>query len=99
MDIQVQENENNVEVSFSGALGFKDHMAFNEFMTTLQGKKHDVIFDLTRLETIDSAGIGMLFLARDLIKKSNGELSLKNPNGQVSRVFEIAGIPQQIKVV
>lgn len=98
MEIQQHEEGGVLTVRFSGSLGFQDHMSFNEFMNSIKDQKRTVSFDLTNLEMIDSAGIGMLFLAKKLVEQSHGELILKNPRGQVKRVFEITSIGKQISI-
>ncbi len=100
MEIKVTEGENDaVNIDISGTFGFQDHIAFNDIMAQIQDKKKSVTFDLEHLEMIDSAGIGMLFLAQKLIKKSHGEMTLKNPVAQVKRVFDITSIGQQIPII
>jgi HptB-dependent secretion and biofilm anti anti-sigma factor len=41
------------------------------------------------VQEVDSAGLGMLLLARDEAKKNNRELILKGPCGQVKRMFGV----------
>jgi ABC-type transporter Mla MlaB component len=42
-----------------------------------------------RFELIDSAGLGMLLLARDEAKKDNRQLILKGPCGREKRMFGV----------
>jgi len=100
MEIHINDDEPDVlNVSLSGSFGFQDHMIFNDFIEEIQDQKKSVIFDLQALEMIDSAGIGMLFLAHKTIEHINGDMVLKNPKGQVKRVFDLTSLDQKIKVV
>lgn len=99
MEIQISETGDTVNASIRGNLNFQDHVAFNEFLARIQDKKRHVTFDLSGLDMIDSAGIGMLFLAHKIIQKSQGSMALKNPNGQVKRVFDITSISREIRVI
>jgi anti-anti-sigma factor len=46
-----------------------------------------MVIDLSKLEFIDSAGLGMLLIARDEAKKAGRNLTLRGPQGQVKRTF------------
>ncbi len=90
--------ENDIIVHLEGKLNFQDHTEFNALINNFQNTKKTITFDLSALEAIDSAGIGMLFLAHKIITKMGGHLHLKNPQGQVRRVFEITSIDKQLQV-
>ena len=53
------------------------------------GSRRHVI-DLSQVEFIDSAGLGMLLLARDEGKRKNLDVCLRRPRGQVKRMLEVA---------
>ena len=46
--------------------------------------------ELSQVEFVDSAALGILLLARDEAEKSSTKLVLKSPQGQVKRMFEIS---------
>jgi len=98
MDLTTDENETNIIIRLKGELSFKDHIDFNAFLKDLPHSSKSIVFDLSELIAIDSAGIGMLFLAQKVIEKSGGNMSLKNPTGQVKRVFDITKIGQSISI-
>jgi HptB-dependent secretion and biofilm anti anti-sigma factor len=77
-------------VSMSGEFTFTDHAQFKTLVTRLfETKDAPVVIDLSKLEFIDSAGLGMLLLARDEAKKTNRSLVLRGPSGQVKRMFGV----------
>jgi HptB-dependent secretion and biofilm anti anti-sigma factor len=80
----------NARVSISGEFTFIDHLAFREIANRLfeTGDK-PVVIDLSQLQFIDSAGLGMLLIARDEAKKANRGLTLRGPQGQVERMFAV----------
>jgi len=55
-----------------------------------------VIFDLTKVDYIDSAGIGMLALATGKVKAAGGKLVLVAPPG---RVLDMLKLTQMLTVV
>ena len=88
--MQFQLNHNSSLVSMSGEFTFTDHAQFKSLMTHLfETKDAPVVIDLSKLEFIDSAGLGMLLLARDEAMKTNRALILRGPSGQVKRMFGV----------
>jgi anti-anti-sigma factor len=82
--------QNDARVTISGEFTFSDHVAFREVAGRLfQAKDHTVVVDLSQLQFIDSAGLGMLLVARDEAGKAGRMLVLSQPQGQVKRMFTI----------
>lgn len=78
-------------VAVSGELMFSDHTAFRAMAERLlKSESRPLAIDLSQLTFIDSAGLGLLLIARDEAGKTNRELVLRNPVGQVKRMFDIA---------
>ena len=79
------------EISLSGRFTFSDHGTFRTMIGEMEdsGSRRHVI-DLSQIEFIDSAGLGMLLLARDEGKRKNLDVSLRRPQGQVKRMLEVA---------
>jgi anti-anti-sigma factor len=88
--MEIQVDRETARISMSGEFTFTDHGPFkqmvNEIVTV---KSRSIVIDLSRLEFIDSAGLGMLLLARDEAKKNDRELILRQPSGQVKRMFGV----------
>lgn len=73
-----------------GELTFTDHTSFKQLVNNLfEGTASPIVLDLSRLEFIDSAGLGMLLLVRDEVNKSSKKLVLRSPRGQVKRMFAV----------
>jgi anti-anti-sigma factor len=74
----------------SGDFTFTDHVAFLDVMNRLLGTQNEpIVIDLSNLEFIDSAGLGMLLIARDEAGKASRHLTLRSPQGQVKRMFAV----------
>jgi len=87
-------------VRISGEFTFIDHVAFKTMMGRLfEGRGSPVTIDLAKLEFIDSAGLGMLLLARDEAKKADCNLILRGPSGQVKRMFGVTKFDTLFAVV
>lgn len=74
----------------SGEFTFADHGTFKQMMAALlQPKSLPIVIDISKLDFIDSAGLGMLLLVRDEASKVSRQLILKGPHGQVKRMFDL----------
>lgn len=81
---------NDTTVAISGDFTFTDHADFLIIMNRLLGTKGaPMVIDLSRLDFVDLAGLGMLLIARDEAKKANRALTLRCPTGQVQRMFAV----------
>ena len=82
---------NSLEARLSGQFIFEDHTKFKTILAAAEDKKiHSIILDFTHVDFIDSAGLGMLLLLRDLCDKHKKPLVLRHPQGQVKKVFGIS---------
>ena len=76
------------KVALSGELTFADYVTFRTVADRLlKVSEPAIVIELSQLEFIDSAGLGMLLIARDEALKTNHNVILRNPQGQVKRVF------------
>lgn len=79
-----------LEIEFNGRLTYSDYSLFRQITDIIGGSPNqDCIFNLSKLEFIDSAGLGMLLLARDKIQDCRGHITLINPSGQVKKMIEL----------
>jgi anti-anti-sigma factor len=88
-----------VEIRFVGALTMDDHMAFRSLLADVtQRKPKHCAFDLRELESIDSAGIGMLLIASEQAKNASWTFSVDNATGHVRRVLELADLGKIVTI-
>jgi anti-anti-sigma factor len=77
-------------VALIGELTFTDHAVFRDILTRLiQTQDKKITIDLSQLDFVDSAGLGMLLIARDEVGKANRSLTLDHPQKQVDRMFAV----------
>jgi|UniRef100_Q07SD2 anti-anti-sigma factor len=88
--MQYELKDNDATVALSGDLTFTDHVAFREIADRLaRCSARTVTIEVSNLKFIDSAGLGMLLIAREEAVKSNRTLVLRGAQGQVNRMFEL----------
>ncbi len=64
---------------------------------TKKGAKR-VIFDLTGVDYMDSAGIGIVAMASGKLKESGGSLALVAPEGRVLQLLNVTQMQNIVKV-
>lgn len=99
MQHNITYGDGEVIVQMEPKLKFEDHNAFREIMTTLeQSDRKRRVFDLSKLESIDSAGLGMIMIAFQSSQKQNCAMVLRHPQGQVKRLLEITDLGKVIEI-
>ena len=56
------------------------------------------VLDLSGIEFMDSSGLGLIMGRYALMQKLGGELTLRNPNERLVKIFELAGLGRMVKV-
>lgn len=79
------------EIHLAGELTFAAHRKFRNVVANLgERTPEQVTFDLSRVEYIDAAGLGLLLVARDAVSGAGGRSTLKGAQGQVGRMLAVA---------
>lgn len=100
MNIQISTNQENVEITLSGSLFVNESTILREKMLEYikQGNFH-FLLDLSRLNYIDSSGLGVLVSVHKRIKENNGNLILKGLHGEVKRIFELTRLTKVFDII
>ncbi len=100
MKYRIEARRDRLIVSISGVITFDDHEAFRQIVSEIAGSDPSMVeLSLAGTKMIDSAGIGMLLLAKDKADKSGKALILSGVTGHVAKVVELSKIDQLIKIV
>ncbi len=91
MEVTCNNLTDRYEVGLSGRLVFSENRAFRSVVEDL-GDHHGkaLVFNLSELEFIDSAGLGMLLIAKEEAERLSMPLTLRGAQGQVREMFEIS---------
>ena len=77
-------------VSMTGEFTFADYPVFQGILKHVNdGRDQSIVLDVSGLSFIDSAGLGMLILAREEAGKLGSTIRLRGPRGQVKRIFAV----------
>ncbi|PKR56107.1 anti-anti-sigma factor [Thalassospira marina] len=91
VNYKTQQNDTTITTEMTGRFTFSDHAVFRKLIDELSAQSSATqVFDLSGIEFIDSAGLGMLLLARDEGEKNRATVILRGAKGQVKRMLEVA---------
>lgn len=60
----------------------------------VRGRAHNLIFDFSDLNFMDSSGIGVVIGRYKLVKSSGGEVAIVCPSLSVNKILHMSGIPK-----
>lgn len=59
----------------------------------------DIVVDLSRLDFVDSQGLGLFVTLKKLVGAAEGDFRLASPSPAVARVLDIAGLTRVLEVI
>lgn len=93
MDFQTRNSPEAVEVHMTGRLEFTDHDRLSDIVALIeQSRARRFVIDVSQLEFIDSAGLGMLLILQDEAETRNVKLIVRGPRGAVRQSIDLARI-------
>ncbi|MBY6263032.1 anti-sigma factor antagonist [Azospirillum sp. 412522] len=96
MDFKTTKTESAIEVRIAGRMDFTDHDRLPDILSQLDGTRNRLILDMSRLDFIDSAGLGMLLIIQDEAEGQNVKLIVRGVAGDVKRSIELARLSEII---
>ncbi len=88
--VEKKSEGNNVTLVLSGRLDTSTAPELEEEVKTGLEGTEDLVFDLTELDYISSAGLRVLLSALKKMQK-RGSMKITNPNESVMEIFEVTG--------
>lgn len=88
--------ENNaLNVTLSDSFTFRDNGEFRNLMSEIETQNvGEIICNVSGVDFVDSAALGMFLLMRDIAEKKNANVVLKGASGQVQKMFEVSKFSQ-----
>lgn len=100
MIYNILDENNSVVVKIEDRLTYSDYGSFRQVTDAIgQTECESCILDLTKLDFIDSAGLGMLLLARDKSQERQCSISLRNASGQVRKMIDLGRFDSLFKII
>ena len=99
MDYGIESRDQETVVRLRGRLTFNDHAKLRALIREmLQLSTTRQVLELSSLEFVDSAGIGMLLIAREEMANVDKKLILRGAQGQVKRVLTVAQLNKIVTI-
>lgn len=94
MKYRHSQREHTAIFSLLGDMRFEDYKTFAPILKALDHKdNHAAILNLVELESIDSAGMGMILLAKEAAEKQGKLMEIHAGGGIVATMLTLARIP------
>lgn len=90
MKLETHLSHDQFEAGISDKLTSSDLSKFRGLLSEIrQSSRKVIVLDLRNLDWINSAGLGMLILAKELAEKEELDLVLRSPRGHVKSLLEL----------
>ena len=100
MIIKKSVGESTLNFNLTGKFMFSDHQTFRSIIETIKTTDYpNILLDVSGLEFVDSAALGMFLVAREEAKKKNLNLKLKGPTGHVQKMFNLSNFPSLFSII
>ena len=92
MSINIQFREHSACIAMSGRFDFETHRDFKKAYMALLGNAavRGIEIEMSKVDYLDSAALGMLLLLHERAKDANKPVSLLNATGIALQVMEVA---------
>lgn len=99
MEYRVVTEASALKATLTGKLTVNDHSSFRKIITMEAVKPgSELELDMSGVDFIDSAGLGMLLYAEKQSKANGWHLAVKGPQGQVRKMIELGKLDQVLDV-
>ena len=99
MGVRIDTTPGVTEIRLSGRMTFADHDRFRHVMAAVDGPSgHQMVFDLSGLEFVDSSGLGMFLIARDVAQRKRLDFSMKGVRTEVRQIMALAKFERIIPI-
>ncbi|MEM7525358.1 MAG: STAS domain-containing protein [Pseudomonadota bacterium] len=93
MNITEQRNGDAIAFIMEGDFTFRDHTVFDACRESIEtGAFTSAHFDMTDVETVQTAAVGMLLLLADVAKQHKVRLSMTPPKGPARRLLALCRV-------
>ena len=90
MKHQLLEHGDKTVVELSGSIDFSCNEEFETMLETIKGKNpKQVVFDLKGVSSMDSVGLGLLYIAREEFDGVCSRFALRGANGAPARLLAL----------
>ena len=90
MDYQINNTGGKVQVVFTGDITFSENVSFRQLLKDISEQTvSNCEFDLSAVDMVDSAGLGMFLIAREQAETSGWKLTVAGAQGHVASMLKL----------
>ena len=90
MDYQIKTDGRKAQVVFAGDITFSENVSFRQLLKDISEQNVDSCeFDLSAVDMVDSAGLGMFLIAREQAETSGWKLTVSGAQGHVASMLKL----------
>ncbi len=96
--LQVSREDGVLIASLEGELDHHGAVAVRTLIDAeiMREKPKKAVIELSRLDFMDSSGIGLIMGRYSLMQRLGGEFCVRNPNERIVKIFKLAGLERII---
>jgi len=100
LDVSTREQDGHTIVALKGRLTLGNLLVTteNKLRSLVEAGPTKLILDVTELEYMDSAGIGMMMMCAGGSNANGGQFAVAGPNDRVKKILEIASIGKVVTI-
>lgn len=91
-DTKIENCENYQKISLIGDLDVYSEEEFKKFIDEKIDANKDIIFDLEKLDYLDSTGLGMFMTIYNMQRSSNKKVKIINSKENIKKLFKITDL-------
>lgn len=90
MEYRIERSGTSVKVVFTGDVTFSENAVFRQMLKDVDAEAPTACtFDITSVDMVDSAGLGMFLIAKDGADKANRSLKVTGAKGHVASMLKL----------
>ena len=70
----------------------------NKLLKIPEQKIHELVLDFSKVDTVDSVGLGLILATHNTMKNSGGSLELINVSEEIYGLFHATGINRHLEI-
>lgn len=91
-DTKIENCENYQKISLTGDLDVYSEEEFKKFIDEKIDANKDIIFDLEKLDYLDSTGLGMFMTVYNMQKSKGKKVKIINSKENIKKLFKITDL-------
>lgn len=97
---EIERGESVLVLTLQGEIDHHSAVQIRSAIDELLYEEHPrkLVLDLSRIEFMDSSGLGLIMGRYSLMQKLGGELTLRNPHERIVQIFTMAGLQRMVKI-